>query len=336
MKIENRYNLREHNTFGMNVDCETFIQIDSNEEIPEVIDGYLRGRKYYILSGGSNTLFKGNYAGVIIHPATKGIEIVEDTADNVILKVAAGETWDDLIAFCINNNFYGLENLTAIPGLVGSAPVQNIGAYGVEAKDTVCRVHGVNLSTKSSFDYSNEECKFAYRNSVFKSNPEHNLLITDVCFCLSKKEKFTLTYRGLTQKLQDENISLTLKNISEAVRSIRDSKLPDYRKIGNGGSFFKNPVVTSEQYFQLLEKHPDLVAFDTNDGQKKLSAGQLIEKCGWKGRKIGDAGVYSKQALVLVNHGNATPKEILNLADNIISDVKISFDVDLEKEINCV
>lgn len=336
MLITENFNLKNHNTFRMNVLCKTFISVENSDELSKITKEFLDNQKYYILSGGSNTLFTCHYDGVILHPEIKGIEIVENNADNVVIKVAAGESWDDLITFCVNNHFYGLENLTAIPGLVGSAPVQNIGAYGVEVKDSILKVCAFNLSQNKFFEFSNEECKFAYRNSIFKTNHRRDIFITHVYFKLSKKPNFNLSYSVLAKKIEENSSEITIENISSMIREIRDSKLPDYKKIGNCGSFFKNPIISKKDCEKLLEKYPDLVVFDTSDNSKKLAAGQLIEKSGWKGRKIGNVGVYPKQALVLVNYGDATPDEILNLSDMIIRDVREIFNVELEKEINCV
>ena len=336
MKITENHSLKNNNTFGIDVQCSTFACIDSVEELEDFSENILKNEKFYILGGGSNTLFTKNFGGIIIHPEITGIEIVEESSESVVVCAAAGEEWDNLINFCIKNELYGLENLTAIPGLVGSAPVQNIGAYGVEVKDCILKVSGFDFSKKQLSEFSNAECGFSYRNSVFKANTKRDFLITHVFFRLSRKKHFNLSYNALAKTISDRYSEPTLKAISDTVREIRDSKLPDYRILGNCGSFFKNPVVSEEFCAKLLEKHPDLVVFDADGGNKKLSAGHLIEKCGWKGRRVGNAGVYPKQALVLVNYGNASPDEILNLAGMIVSDVRNEFGVELEMEINRV
>jgi UDP-N-acetylmuramate dehydrogenase len=217
---------------------------------------------------------------------------------------------------------------------VGSAPVQNIGAYGVEVKDTVLKVEGYVISTGEPFTLSNAECKFAYRNSIFKQELKHDCIITYVWFQLSRIKHFTLSYQGLAKALEERELPLSLHSVSDCVRKIRDAKLPDPAIVGNGGSFFKNPVIPDEQYRELLVKFPDLVAYDAPDGQKKLSAGQLIEKAGWKGKQVGNAGTWKNQALVLVNYGGATPEEVLNVAETIIKDVNNLFGITLEMEIN--
>ena len=334
MKLFENHNLKPYNTFGMEVFARQFVELETAEETPAAVAEFLQQWPYYILGGGSNTLFTNDFDGTIVHPAFDGIERMEENSENVLLRVAAGETWDDLIQHCIWNEYYGLENLAAIPGLVGSAPVQNIGAYGVEVKDTVYKVQGYILSTRNPFELSNADCRFGYRNSIFKQTLKNDCIITHVWFQLSKKKHFTLSYQGLAKALEERELPLTLHSVSDCVRKIRDAKLPDPKNTGNGGSFFKNPVIPVEKYRDLLIQYPDLLAYDAPDGCKKLSAGQLIEKAGWKGKQIGNAGTWKNQALVLVNYGGATPKEVLNVAEAIIKDVKMLFDITLEMEIN--
>lgn len=334
MKLFENHNLKSYNTFGMEVFARKFVELETAEETPAAVTEHLQQWPYYILGGGSNTLFTKDFDGTIVHPVFRGIERMEENSDNVLLRVAAGEPWDNLIQYCIKHEYYGLENLTAIPGLIGSAPVQNIGAYGVEVKDTIYKVQGYILSTRNPFGLSNADCQFGYRNSIFKQTLRKDCIITYVWFQLSKIKYFTLSYQGLAKALQERELPLTLRNVSDCVRKIRDSKLPDPSIIGNGGSFFKNPIVPIELYRDLLIQYPDLVAYDAADGLKKLSAGQLIEKAGWKGKRIGNAGTWKNQALVLVNYGGATPQEVLNVAETIIKDVKMLFDITLEMEIN--
>lgn len=334
MQLFDNHNLKTYNTFGMEVFARQFLQMESADEIPTVINDYLKREPYYILGGGSNTLFTKDFDGVVAHPVFGGIEVMERSRDNVLLRVAAGEPWDYLIQYCIRHEYFGIENLTAIPGLVGSAPVQNIGAYGVEVKDTIYKVEGFRISTGEPFELMNAECQFAYRNSIFKQALKNDCIITYVWFQLSTKEHFTLSYQGLSKALVELEFPLKLYYVSECVRKIRDAKLPDPKVIGNGGSFFKNPVISAEEYEELKSQYPDLVAYDAPDGCKKLSAGQLIEKAGWKGKQMGNAGTWKNQALVLVNYGGATPKEVLDVAETIIKDVKNLFGITLEMEIN--
>lgn len=318
----------------MEVFARYFVQMESAEEVPTIIEQWLRQNPYYILGAGANTLFTKDFDGTIVHPVFGGIEVMEKSGDNVLLRVAAGEPWDNLIQYCIKNQYFGIENLTAIPGLVGSAPVQNIGAYGVEVKETIVKVQGYRISSGQPFVLTNADCQFGYRNSVFKQELKNDCVITYVWFQLSEKEHYTLTYQGLVQSLQERELPLTLRNVSDCVRKIRDAKLPDPAIIGNGGSFFKNPVVSDGKYDELKVRYPDLVAYATPNGDKKLSAGQLIEKAGWKGKRVGNAGTWRNQALVLVNHGGATPQEVLDVAEAIIHDVNALFDITLEMEIN--
>ena len=334
MKISENQNLKDYNTFGMEVFARRFLQIENAGEVPALITEYLHQEPFYILGGGSNTLFTKDFDGSIVHPVFTGIEVVEQAWDAVVLRVAAGEPWDNLIQYCIRHELFGIENLTGIPGWVGSAPVQNIGAYGVEVKDTILKVEGYVISTGKSLTLSNAECRFAYRNSIFKQKLKHNFIITHVWFQLSKKKHFTLSYQGLAKALEERELPLTLHSVSDCVRKIRDTKLPDPKIVGNGGSFFKNPVIPEEKYHELQTNFPDLVAYDAPDGLKKLSAGQLIEKAGWKGKRMGNAGTWKNQALVLVNYGGATPKEVLEVAETIIHDVNSLFDITLEMEIN--
>ena len=334
MKISENQNLKDYNTFGMEVFARRFLQIENAGEVPALITEYLHQEPFYILGGGSNTLFTKDFDGSIVHPVFTGIEVVEQAWDAVVLRVAAGEPWDNLIQYCIRHELFGIENLTGIPGWVGSAPVQNIGAYGVEVKDTILKVEGYVISTGEPLTLSNAECRFAYRNSIFKQELKHDFIITHVWFQLSKKKHFTLSYQGLAKALEERELPLTLHSVSDCVRKIRDTKLPDPKIVGNGGSFFKNPMIPEEKYRELLTNFPDLVAYDAPDGLKKLSAGQLIEKAGWKGKRMGNAGTWKNQALVLVNYGGATPKEVLEVAETIIHDVNSLFDITLEMEIN--
>lgn len=334
MKISENQNLKDYNTFGMEVFARRFLQIENAGEVPALITEYLHQEPFYILGGGSNTLFTKDFNGSIVHPVFTGIEVVEQAWDAVVLRVAAGEPWNNLIQYCIRHELFGIENLTGIPGWVGSAPVQNIGAYGVEVKDTILKVEGYVISTGKSLTLSNAECRFAYRNSIFKQELKHDFIITHVWFQLSKKKHFTLSYQGLAKALEERELPLTLHSVSDCVRKIRDTKLPDPKIVGNGGSFFKNPMIPEEKYRELQTNFPDLVAYDAPDGLKKLSAGQLIEKAGWKGKRMGNAGTWKNQALVLVNYGGATPKEVLEVAETIIHDVNSLFDITLEMEIN--
>lgn len=334
MKITRNFNLLEHNTFGMDVLCSVFVEIEKDNDISDAVrDGLFQGN-WFILGGGSNVLFTKNYDGTIFHPTFKGIEMLEENEDAVILRVAAGESWSNLTDYCLQNKFYGLENLIGIPGLVGSAPVQNIGAYGMEIKDTIQHVEGIRLDTGETFQLTNAECHFGYRDSIFKNELKGKCFITHVCFRLSKKPHFNLTYKALSNALEAEHLEPSLENIAQTVLSVRNSKLPDITKIGCAGSFFKNPIVEKIIYEELLARVPDLVSYPVDEQHVKLAAGQLIDKAGWKGKQIGNAGIYPKQALVVVNFGGAKPEEISNVYQRVIFDVKQQFGIQLSPEVN--
>ena len=334
MQIYENYPVKEHNTFKMDVRCARFVCVEHPEEVRQLAEQGLFQSEHFILGGGSNVLFTQDFAGTVIHPVFKGMEVIEETDDNVLLRVAAGEEWEQLQQYCLKHQLYGIENLIGIPGLVGSAPVQNIGAYGVEVKDSIARVEGLRTDTLQPFALSNTQCHFGYRDSIFKRELKHKCFITHVIFRLSKREHYTLTYKALNAELDRCGMKPSLQNITDCILRVRNSKLPDISKIGCAGSFFKNPVLTQAEFEQLQQTFPDLVSYPAEEGHVKLSAGQLIEKAGWKGRRNDDAGVYDKQALVLVNYGNATPQEIVSLCGHVVQAVKEHFGVTLAPEVN--
>jgi len=335
MKIFDNYSLLAHNTFKMQVSCRQFIELERPEEIVSLAAQHIFDQPFYILGGGSNVLFTRDYDGVVLHPVFQGIERMEEDEQTVTLRVAAGTEWESLIDYCIENQYYGLENLTGIPGLVGSAPVQNIGAYGMEVKDGIQSVEGYLLPSVESFRYDAADCQFGYRSSLFKTDLKGRCFITYVWFQLFKKPHFNLTYKALSEELNRQQLEPSLQNIVQCVRSVRDSKLPDINQIGCAGSFFQNPIVPAEQYEELHQQYPDLVSYPAIGGVK-LAAGQLIDKAGWKGYREGDAGIYPKQALVVVNYGNAHPGEICQLYEKVISDVYKKFKVSLRPEVNII
>ena len=334
MQTYEHYSVKAHNTFMMDVFCDRFVCVEHPDEVRELAKQGVFQSEHFILGGGSNVLFTQDYSGTIVHPVFKGMEVVKETQDEVLLRVAAGEEWEQLQQYCLQHQLYGIENLIGIPGLVGSAPVQNIGAYGVEVKDTIASVEGLRTDTLQPFALSNAQCHFGYRDSIFKRELKHKCFITHVTFRLSKREHYTLTYKALSQELERCNLQPSLQNITDCILRVRNSKLPDISIIGCAGSFFQNPIIPQSQFEQLLRTTPDLVSYPANNGNVKLAAGQLIEKAGWKGRRIGDAGVYDKQALVLVNYGNATPQEIVSVCQQVIEDVKKHFGVTLAPEVN--
>lgn len=316
--------------------CDRFVQVESDDEISRLMqDGFFTA-PYLILGGGSNILFVSDFHGTVVQMCTRGISIVEESEDAVYLEVAAGETWENFVDFCVKKHYYGVENLIGIPGLVGSCPVQNIGAYGVEVKDVISSVEGWRISTQKPFELANEDCKFGYRSSIFKTDWKNDVLITRVRFRLSKREHFTLTYQGLVKEVENQQIALTIENIAATVKRIRDAKLPDITKIGCAGSFFKNPVVDNSVKDKLLQQIPNLVNYPVEGGKSKLAAGQLIDLAGMKGVREGDAGVYPQQALVIVNYGHASGKEIRAFYQKVQQKVRERFGIEIEPEVNII
>jgi len=332
--VHEPFSLKTFNSFKIEASCSDFICINKDEEFDYLFDNKIFNKDFLLMGGGCNLLFTKDFSGTIIHINTKGIIIINETEDFVEIEAKAGENWEDFIDFCVKNRFYGVENLAGIPGKVGSSPVQNIGAYGVEVKDVIKEVHVREISTGNSLVFSNETCRFGYRDSIFKMQ-KNRYLITAVIFRLSKIEKYNLTYNALKDELQTYS-NLTLALIREKVIEIRNRKLPDVAKMGSAGSFFKNPEVLSEKFEKLQRKYPFLVRHSVDTSHSKMSAAQLIDLAGWKGYREGDAGVYYFQPLVLVNHGNATGQEIMQLAEKIKQSVFEKFEIMLECEVNVV
>lgn len=275
---------------------------------------------------------------LVVHIDIKGVSIDQENENEVFLTVNAGENWHEFVLWCVDNNYGGLENLSLIPGNVGTCPIQNIGAYGVEVKDTITKVEALHIETGKLVQFSNEECKFGYRNSIFKNEVKGNYIITSVSFKLTKQNhNFNTSYGAIETELTSKNITKpNLKNISDAVIAIRKSKLPDPKEIGNSGSFFKNPVITKAHFLTLQKTYPEIPSYIVSENQVKVPAGWLIEKAGFKGKRFGDFGVHKKQALVLVNYNNATGKDIYNLAETIQKEIKSKFDIKLEIEVNVI
>ncbi|GAB4293199.1 MAG: UDP-N-acetylmuramate dehydrogenase [Marinilabiliales bacterium] len=336
-KSKDNINLKDYNTFGVDVTASVFVEFDNEKEL---IDNITNNNKdkcipTLILGGGSNILFTKSFTGIVYHPLINKINIIKEDSESVLIKCGCGVVWDDYVKFCVENNFYGLENLSLIPGNVGAAPVQNIGAFGVEVKDFIVKVETINLQTGKTQEFSNKDCQFSYRNSIFKF-PENSskYLITYVTFNLSKKANFTTHYGNIENELQKFD-TVNLNNIRQAIINIRQKKLPDPNEIGSAGSFFKNPVISKEKAEIIIKEHPSIPYY--NEGNKiKLAAGWMIEQCGWKGYRIGDAGVHKNQALVLVNYGNATGKEILDLSKKIQASVNDKFGILLEPEVRII
>ncbi len=334
IEIKKDYPLKSKNTFGIDVKTHYYVETS----IVDKISFSLNYASYYnlpilVLGGGSNILFTHDYKGLVIHPTITGIDIIEDGSNYFIIRVGAGVNWDSFVDWTVQRGFGGIENLSFIPGNVGASPIQNIGAYGVEAKDTIVKVEGINIITRKVFELSNIDCRFDYRYSIFKDELRHKVIITHVYFKLLKNPVLVTHYGNLEEeinKLGDKNV----KTVREAVINIRKRKLPDPIELGNAGSFFKNPVVSMDIFETVKKKYENVPSFPAQENLVKIPAGWLIEQCGWKGKQEGNCGVHKDQALVIVNYGNSTGSEVLNLAKNIQKSVADQFGIELEMEVN--
>lgn len=326
--------LKGLNTFGIEAHAREYTEVQSKEALSGLFSK-IKG-KHLILGGGSNVLFRGDFDGMVIRMAISGKKVTGTMPGKVLLEASAGEDWDDLVSYCVDRGWGGLENLSLIPGQVGSSPIQNIGAYGVELKDHFHSLTAFDKEKKVFVVFDEKGCRFGYRNSFFKREGKDRFVITSVTFSLDKKPVPQTAYGSLRSELDKAGIdNPEIKDVRQAVCSIRRSKLPDPDKLGNAGSFFKNPVVSMKAYQGLKEKFPGMVAFD-DPGGKKLAAGWLIDNAGWKGYRRGDAGVHEQQALVLVNHGKATGNDIIQLADDIQKSVFVKYGIRLEPEVNII
>ncbi len=318
----------------MDVYADYYAPITRPEELATItVDSSLPAKRF-VLGGGSNVLLTHNLHGIVLHNKIKGIEKVKENADHVWVTVGAGEVWHDFVMYAIANHWAGIENLALIPGTVGAAPIQNIGAYGVEVKAVIDCVTGWHWDMKQLVPFYNSECAFGYRDSIFKHQLKDKVFITSVTFRLNKKPNYNTSYGAIEQELQKMGITEpSIAAIADAVIAIRSSKLPNPREIGNAGSFFKNPTIPIEQYNILKETFPTIPSYPVNEESVKVPAGWLIEQCGWKGFRAGDAGVHEKQALVLVNYGHATGGAVWDLSDNILKTVHDKFHIQLEREV---
>jgi UDP-N-acetylmuramate dehydrogenase len=336
--FEENKNLKKLNTFGLEAFASYYCEISNLNELKILIKNpvYLDNSKL-ILGGGSNILFTQNFDGLVIRNIIKGIEITNEQGNTVIVKAGAGENWHEFVMFCIKHDLGGIENLSLIPGCVGASPMQNIGAYGVEIKDVFHSLTAVDLATGESKIFSKQECEFGYRESVFKHQFKNKYIIADVSFALSKNHSVNTQYGAIGDELKKLGVTKpTIKDVSNAVIAIRQSKLPDPKEIGNAGSFFKNPEVPSNQYHELKSKFENLVAYPLENGNFKLAAGWLIEQTGLKGFEMEGAAVHAKQALVLINKNNTTGKTIFKLSDYVLTKVFDKFGVKLEREVNII
>ena len=339
INVEKNISLLPYNTFGIQVNARFFCKIGTVAQLQELIGSSLYKKEpRLILGGGSNILFTKDFQGLVVHIEMMGIETLMETDERILIKVGAGESWHDFVMHCVNRDWGGIENLSLIPGTVGAAPIQNIGAYGIEIANVIEKVEGVDASTGLVRLFEKTECRFEYRQSAFKLELKEKIFISSVTLTLTKKNhRFDIHYGAIQDTLQQHQVDVvTVKKISDAVIQIRQSKLPDYRKVGNAGSFFKNPTMTKEHLQQLQKNYPQVPFYPSDNQNVKVPAGWLIEQCGWKGKRINNIGVHALQALVLVNYGGGTGEEILQLAEQIQSSVKEKFDVHLTPEVNII
>ncbi len=331
-------NLLPYNTFGISALASQFVEVNSVSQLHNLIqEKKLSEIPFLILGGGSNVLFTKDYAGLVLKNNLKGIKVTKKDENHIWVKAAGGEIWHDLVIHCVNKNWGGIENLSLIPGTVGAAPMQNIGAYGVEIKDTFEELEALNIQTGELEKFTNEQCNFGYRESIFKHEAKGKYFITSVTFKLSKKPVLNTSYGDIEILLKEWDIvKPTIADISKAVIAIRQSKLPDPALLGNAGSFFKNPVIEFSVFEKLQKNNPTIKSFPASDGKVKIPAAWLIEQAGWKGKRFGNIGVHEKQALVLVNYGGGTGKELIDLAYKIIDSVKAKFGVVLTPEVNII
>lgn len=336
--IRENISLRPFNSFGIEAHARYFSTFDSIESLYQLLnDRRAQTGARLVLGGGSNILLTGDFDGLVLKNEITGITVLKEDEEHVYLRAGAGENWHQLVMFCVNQGYAGMENLALIPGNTGASPMQNIGAYGVEIKDIFHELEAVHINDRTMHTFSRSDCHFGYRESVFKGKYKHQFIITSVTYRLNKKPVFHTEYGAIRQELENMGVQqLSIGAVAQAVLNIRSSKLPDPKQVGNAGSFFKNPLIPRSQAEELKNKFPNLVSFPSAEGPTKLAAGWLIEQCGWKGYREGDAGCYPKQALVLVNYGQATGRQVFDLSTKIITSVQEKFGVTLEREVNIV
>lgn len=331
---QEHYPLLSHNTFGIEAMAAHFFEYESEDELRELIVGGCIHLPYLHIGGGSNLLFTGDYAGTVLHSCIKGIEVLEETDEEVRVRVGAGVVWDDFVAYCVAHSWYGTENLSLIPGEVGASAVQNIGAYGVEVKDLITSVETMNIHGESVV-YPVAACGYAYRDSIFKQADMKSVFVAHVCFRLSKQACYMLDYGTIRQELNNYP-ALTLRAVRQAIIAIRENKLPDPKVIGNAGSFFMNPIVARAIFEALQQEYPRMPFYEVDAERIKIPAGWMIDQCGWKGKSLGPAAVHDKQALVLVNRGGASGADIIALSDAVRASVREKFGIDIHPEVNVV
>jgi UDP-N-acetylmuramate dehydrogenase len=334
--ITENFSLKSYNTFGIDIRARYFVSLMTIKEVEEFLkNNPLSGNPFLILGGGSNILFTKDFPGLVLHPDIKGIEILNETVDFVRLKVGAAENWDAFVKYCINRNYGGIENLSLIPGTVGSSPIQNIGAYGAEVKNSIESVLALDMENSKERIFNNTECQFEYRDSIFKREYKNKYLITYVIFNLSKRPVLVTNYGKIREELEKFN-KIDISAIRQVVIRLRNKKLPDPKELGNAGSFFKNPIVEKTITNDIRKQFPGLPTNPISNTYEKIPAAWLIEKCNWKGKRIGDAGIYKHHSLVLVNHGKASGQEVLELAKKIRDSVVKKFGIKLEMEVTVI
>jgi UDP-N-acetylmuramate dehydrogenase len=335
-QLKEQVSLKPYNTFGIEASAKWWVEVKSIADATEfVVDNLHSDQPLWILGGGSNLLLTGDFEGLILKNAITGLEIVEKNDQHIWVKVGAGENWHKLVMHAVEHSWGGIENLALIPGSVGASPIQNIGAYGVELKDVFHSLDAIHLKTGNSRSFFKEECDFGYRDSIFKNQAKGKYLITSVTLKLNlNHHQLNTTYAPLARVFEESGKNPTIKSIAEAVIAIRSSKLPDPQEIGNSGSFFKNPVISHDQFVEVQEMYEDVPHYPASNGRVKLPAAWLIQQCGWKGQRFGNYGVHDRQALVLVNYGGASGQDIFNLSERIMDSVKLHFGISLEREVN--
>ena len=338
IQIQENFSLKNYNTFGIEASAKYFVEVHSAVELQNILtDSFFKGQKKLILGSGSNILFTNNFDGLVIKQSSNDIKIIEENEDKVVVEASAGVIWQDLVRFCVERNLGGIENLSLIPGTVGAAPIQNIGAYGQELKDVFKSLQGITTDTLEEKIFHKDECNFGYRESVFKSRLKNKFVITKVTLILSKDPVLNISYHDLidkTDKLDKNNLSV--HDISEIISQIRKTKVPDYMKVGNAGSFFSNPEVSNEKFEILKEQYPNIVGYKLPDNKVKLSAGWLIEQAGLKAITVGNTGIHVDHALIIVNYGEAKGEEIRNFKDYVKNIIAAKFDIELVEEVNII
>jgi UDP-N-acetylmuramate dehydrogenase len=336
--VQQNVSLKPYNTFGLDENVGFLAIVDSIDDLDEIYQtGRFRSQKKMILGGGSNVLFTRGFTGVVAKNEIRGIQIQNETEEDVLVSVGAGENWHQFVLWCVERGYGGVENLSLIPGTVGAAPMQNIGAYGVELKEVFHSLEAYEIKSAKTVSFFKEDCKFDYRFSIFKGELRDEFVITKVFFKLTKKPTFNVSYGAIKDTLEEMGVGeLTLKNVSQAVINIRQSKLPDPMDIGNAGSFFKNPIIEKLHFEALEAQFEDIKSYPIDDDKVKIPAGWLIEKAGWKGHRDGDIGVHEKQALVLVNHGAGRGRDIFRLSNEIMKSIQGQFGIELEREVNVI